>query len=69
MYSAKLNYYLPLPRARETKYENFGVQVDMAALRIGGGDELNSGVPQEVISQIGRQPTSNGRSTSRVLID
>jgi hypothetical protein len=29
-------YYLPLPRARETNYQNFGLQVGPTALRFGG---------------------------------
>jgi hypothetical protein len=29
-------YYLPLPRARETNYQNFWLQMDPTALRFGG---------------------------------
>jgi hypothetical protein len=34
--AARNYYYLPFPRARETNYQNFGLQVDPTALRFGG---------------------------------
>jgi hypothetical protein len=62
-------YYLPLPRARENNYQNFGLQVDRQHYVSVGLDELNSGVIQDVISQISRQAAGTGRSSSRLSLE
>jgi hypothetical protein len=70
VYCAERNYYyLLFPRARGTTYQNFGLQVNRQHYVLVGVDELNSGMIQDVISQISRQPGSTGRSSSRLSLE